>query len=101
MEGRFNETRASYGCGPEGSRQRLSIPPLRDSVLTAGGIETPQPLRMVFAPCANPRPNCRLKRTAYETTAPSGSPPVRPFLLKLDSYCLPQFRLPYFVYIHL
>ena len=41
---RFNETRATYGCGPEGSRQRLSIPPLRDSVLTAGGIETPQPL---------------------------------------------------------
>ena len=34
---RFNEVRATYGCGPGGSRQRLSIPPLRDSVLTAGG----------------------------------------------------------------
>ncbi len=41
---RFNEVRATYGCGPGGSRQRLSIPPLRNSVQTAGGIETPQPL---------------------------------------------------------
>ena len=66
--------------------KRLSRNFVEKNVWDVKFIETPQPLRMVFALCANPRPNCRLERTAYETTALSASPIVRDILSYL--FCI-------------
>ena len=51
--------------GPEG----------REATFAAG--ETPQPLGVAFVRSTNPKANCRLERTTYEMTAPSGPPFVR------------------------
>ena len=47
----------------------------REATFAAG--ETPQPLGVAFVRSTNPKANCRLERTTYETTALSASPIVR------------------------
>ena len=44
----------------------------REATFAVG--ETPQPLGVAFVRSTNPKANCRLERTTYETTALSASP---------------------------
>ena len=47
----------------------------REATFAVG--KTPQPLGVAFVRSTNPKANCRLERTTYETTALSASPFVR------------------------
>ena len=44
----------------------------REATFAVG--KTPQPLGVAFVRSTNPKANCRLERTTYETTALSASP---------------------------
>ena len=48
--------------------------------------KTPQPLGVAFVRSTNPKANCRLERTTYETTALSASPIVSGHFLLLVLY---------------
>ena len=56
----------------------------REATFAAG--ETPQPLGVAFVRSTNPKANCRLERTTYETTALSASPFVSGHFLLLVLY---------------
>ena len=56
----------------------------REATFAVG--KTPQPLGVAFVRSTNPKANCRLERTTYETTALSASPIVSEHFLLLVLY---------------
>ena len=62
----------------------------REATFAVG--KTPQPLGVAFVRSTNPKANCRLERTTYETTALSASPIVRDICLNfsIELLCEPN-----------
>ena len=56
----------------------------REATFAVG--KTPQPLGVAFVRSTNPKANCRLERTTYETTELSASPIVSGHFLLLVLY---------------
>lgn len=79
------------------SFERLTDEGPEGRVATFAAGETPQPSGVAFVRSTNPKANCRLKRTTYETTALSGSPSVR-WLFSNHNFRIMDHFLDFFLF---